>query len=461
MKLPQDFIDRTQSLLGEDWDDFVVALEDDVPTSIRVNLAKVAGNISNELSSVPWCSTGYYLPARPQFTFDPLFHSGAYYVQEASSMFIEQGIKQLIQGDVRVLDLCAAPGGKSTLLASLLSDNSLLVSNEIIRTRANILAENAMKWGYPNHVVTNNNPSDYSKLKHFFDLILIDAPCSGEGMFRKDEQAIEEWSVDNVALCAQRQKDIISSVWDALKPNGYIIYSTCTYNRDENEEILDWITTEYEASIVQVNVPQEWGIYESKLHDSTSYHFYPHKTRGEGFFCGIIQKGETEEIDTHIFKSRKNKSSKKQIAAPQERLSCLTCPEDFIAFSYKEYINAFRKDLYADLQIVQDHLNILSQGICLGQMKGKDFIPHQSLALSTMLNRDEFETCEVDWQTAISYLRSEAILLPDCARGYILLTYKNTALGFVKNIGNRANNLYPNEWRIRSANLPDSDINVL
>lgn len=461
MELPQDFIDRTQPLLGDGWSDFVEALQLNAPTSIRVNTSKLQKEVDTNLSKVPWCTNGYYLEKRPQFTFDPLLHTGAFYVQEASSMFLEQAVKQLISGDVRSLDLCAAPGGKSTLLSSLLSPNSLLVSNEIVRSRAYVLAENLMKWGNPNHVVTNNKPEDYSDLKHFFDVILVDAPCSGEGMFRKDPQSITEWSADNVLLCAQRQKDIISSIWNTLKPGGFLFYSTCTYNREENENLVTWITEEYDASIIELDVPADWGVTESEVNGKSTYHFYPHKTKGEGFFFAVIQKGKDEEIDSRIFRPKKDKRSKKEVPIPQEYKSFLDEGDNFILFESQGSINAFPKEKYSDLQILNQCLKVVSQGVCMGQIKGKDFIPNQSLALSNSLNKSAFERYDVDWNTAISYLRSEAIVLPNCAKGYVLLTYKNSPLGFVKNLGNRANNLYPNEWRIRSGNIPEQEVAVL
>lgn len=462
MELPQEFVDRTKALLGVEWSQFLAALEKAAPTSIRLNISKYDKKSELSLDTVPWSSTGFYLPQRPQFTFDPLLHAGMFYVQEASSMFIEQAVKQLISGDVRSLDLCAAPGGKSTLLSSLISKDSLLVSNEIVKSRSHILAENMMKWGNPNHIVTNNRAEDYTELKHFFDLILVDAPCSGEGMFRKDPQSISEWSVDNVLNCAKRQKDIISSIWNTLKPGGYLFYSTCTYNRDENEDLVSWITREYDAFVIELSIPDEWDVTKSQVEGKSTYHFYPHKTKGEGFYFAVIQKGLTEALDTKMFKPKKDKTIKKGLTISQPYKSYLHNSDEFVFFENKRGVNAFPAKQYVDLQILQQHLDIVSLGVCIGQVKGKDFIPNQSLALSNLLNRNEFETYDLDWNTALSYLRSEAIVLPeDMARGYILLTYKNRPLGFVKNVGNRANNLYPNEWKIRSGNIPKEVVSVL
>src|ERR1035437_5315934 len=251
MNLPEAFVINTKKLLGKEYQEFEKALEENPPTSIRVN-NKIAYQPSYE--QVAWCNSGYYLKERPLFTADPLFHAGAYYVQEASSMFLYQAVKQHFPEAQTVLDLCAAPGGKSTLLSQALKESSLLVSNEIVRSRAYILAENLIKWGNPNIVVTNNDPKDFGRLPGYFDAIVVDAPCSGEGMFRKDPGAIQEWSEYNVTLCAARQKEILSSVWDTLKTDGILVYSTCTFNREENEENVRWICEELGAGLLRIDL---------------------------------------------------------------------------------------------------------------------------------------------------------------------------------------------------------------
>lgn len=456
MNLPADFIIRTKPLLGEEWNAFVDALKADVPTSIRINRQKA--NVSTSLTPVLWSRNGYYLETRPQFTFDPLFHAGCYYVQEASSMFIGQVMEQYISGDVKILDLCAAPGGKSTLLAGMMSADSLLVSNEVIRSRANILSENISKWGNPNVVVTNNDSAQIGKLGSFFDLIVVDAPCSGEGMFRKDEGAISEWSVDNVKLCSERQQRILADVWSALKPGGLLLYSTCTYNIEENEDNVQWMRDELGAEVLPIEIKEEWGISTSFVEGVSAYHFFPHKTKGEGFFCALLRK--SEEIDTgRKQKGGKEKKSKQDL--PLEYKNYIQRPEEFVFYEKNEKWYALPSVLSSDLMVLNSQLNILSEGVCLGEFKGKDFIPAQSLALSNFLNIDAFATYEVDWKTAITYLRKEALILDNQPKGYILLTYQGKPLGFVKNIGNRANNLYPQEWRIRSANIPDNEVKVI
>ncbi|MDR1881242.1 MAG: RsmB/NOP family class I SAM-dependent RNA methyltransferase [Prevotella sp.] len=458
MNLPADFITRTQPLLKEEWDSFLTALDGDIPVSIRINRNKSA---NLPATKIPWCDTGYYLDKRPRFTFDPLFHAGCYYVQDASSMFVERAIRQYVKGNVRVLDLCAAPGGKSTLIAGLLGKDSLLVSNEVIRSRANILAANLTKWGDPGVVITNNDPVNLGKLTGFFDIVLVDAPCSGEGMFRKDEGAISEWSVHNVKLCKERQRRILADVWPALKPGGVLMYSTCTYNTEENEENVQWIRNELGAEMLPVDTNAEWMTSPSFVEDTVAYRFFPHKIKGEGFFLSVLRKNGSEADFTAPKKARDSKNKKNKADLPPAYKDYISGKEDFTFYSKGEFRFAFPARLHDDLLLLKSHLNIVSEGICLGEFKGKDFVPNQSLALSNNLNRNVFETCEADWKTAVAYLRKESLVLPGQPKGYVLLTYKNMPLGFVKNIGARANNLYPQEWRIRSENIPGEAVNVI
>lgn len=451
MNLPEDFVNNIKPLLNSEWSTFLEALDDVPPVCIRLNKNK--SGLFNMLSTnrVPWCDTGYYLDKRPQFTFDPLFHAGCYYVQEASSMFVAQAIKQYMDKDVKVLDLCAAPGGKSTLIADLISDNSLLVSNEVIRSRANILSENISKWGNPNVVVTNNDPADFTKLKHFFDIILVDAPCSGEGMFRKDNASVGEWSPANVILCKERQQRIVADVWESLKPGGILLYSTCTYNTHEDEDNVQWIADKLEADVLPVNIKEEWGISMAKKGQLPVYRFFPHKTKGEGFFLAVLRKKGGNIVETR----RRKDKNKTKIVIPEYLKDYITSPDEFEFIQNGDLWNAVPKIVSDDLRYVFSQLSVVSYGILLGEIKRKYFIPDQSLAMSAKLNKQVFNCCDVSWGTAISFLRRESLMLEDQPKGYVLLTYKEVPIGFVKNIGNRANNLYPQEWRIRSANIPD------
>lgn len=458
MQLPEDFIKQISLDLGEEWQSFQEALNQVSPTSIRLNTSKYKKELNAQ--KVLWCDDAYYLKERPAFTFDPMFHQGLYYVQEASSMFLAQAIEQLIgKKDILALDLCAAPGGKTTLLLDKLTKNSFLVSNEYVKNRSYILSENVMKWGNPNNIVTSNAPSDFSKLSGVFDCIVIDAPCSGEGMFRKDEQAITEWSLSNVEKCQQRQKEIISSVWDALKEDGYLFYSTCTYNKRENEDIIAWILEEYEAELIPLVVEDKWKITSSSVANAEVYHFYPHKTQGEGFFFAAIQKKEASKSFKFNNVSKKNK---KQDVRLQPECQYFLLSENEYLFSTKEdLVYALASPFNGLLSACLSLLNVISYGVCLGTYKGKQFIPHQGLALSQLLDVSMFKTIDVDWETALSYLRCENIFLENVDKGFVLLTYKNKPLGFVKHLGNRANNLYPQAWRIRSPHNPDKMIEVI
>ena len=296
MKLPSSFTDYTRALLGvEEYEKLAAALEGEQPVSIRLNEDKLPESsfslFRSSFRHVPWSTAGYYLDKRLTFTFDPLFHAGCYYVQEASSMFVEQALRRYVgEGPVVMLDLCAAPGGKSTHARSVLPAGSLLVANEVIRNRSQVLAENLTKWGHSGVVVTNNDPADFSSLTDFFDVILTDVPCSGEGMFRKDPVAVSEWSGENVEICWQRQRRIVTDIWPCLKSGGILIYSTCTYNTKENEENIRWIRDEFGAEVLPLEISTDWNITGNLLsgEDFPAYRFLPHRTKGEGFFLAAL-----------------------------------------------------------------------------------------------------------------------------------------------------------------------------
>ena len=467
MNLPQSFVERTRQLLGdEQYPLFEQALGTEVPVSIRPNRMKCNLPVAGE--PVPWAPSGIYLEKRPTFTFDPLFHAGCYYVQEASSMFVERVLREYVQEPVVMLDLCAAPGGKSTLCRSALPEGSLLVANEVMRNRSQILAENLMKWGHPEVVVTNNDPADFTDLTHLFDVILTDVPCSGEGMFRKDQVAVDEWSLENVDICWQRQRRILSDIWPALKPGGLLIYSTCTFNREEDEDNVAWIARELGADMLEVPVEEAWGITGNLIGDSFPvYRFLPHKVKGEGFFLAVLRKhaGEVETVEPRAEKKKKGgkdvKGKAPQLSVPKEAKDWLQIPGDYQLTINGTNVQAFPKSHETVYTLLQQYVKVIHAGITLGEMKGKDLIPHHSLAMSTALANDAFPKAEVTYEQAIAYLRKESLVLDaGVPRGYVLLTYQNIPLGFMKNIGNRANNLYPQEWRIRSGYLPEEIVTV-
>lgn len=460
MQLPDEFTSRMKDMLGEsEYDQFDKAITSTSPTSIRVNPLKPSMDIPYG-QIVPWCKTGRYLEQRPSFTFDPLFHAGSYYVQEASSMFVNHIISTLINRPSTVLDLCAAPGGKSTLAISALPLGSVLIANEIVRQRANILAENITKWGNPNTIVTNNCASDFQPLGAIFDLIICDAPCSGEGMFRKDLQSIDEWSTANVFMCQERQREILSDIWQCLKPGGLLIYSTCTYNTLENEENAAWAAEQLGAELLSIDIPSEWNISGNKLSNSSFnvYRFFPHKTQGEGFFACIMRKNSDVEIPpTRVPKNKEHKKGAdnrkgKELPIPKDIKQWLFHPEQYTFKSTPTSHTAFPTQHIHLFEQALAHLKVIHYGITIANIKGKTIIPAHSLAMSASLNAEMFPSTELTEQQAIAYLRTESITLsPSTPTGYVLLKYKGLPLGFAKNIGNRANNLYPSEWRIRKS----------
>ena len=399
--------------MGEDlFAQFLRGLGEEPPVAIRLNPLKCYYMPLDYERRVPWCDAGFYLNARPQFTFDPLFHAGLYYVQEASSMFIHEVLRQLVTEPVLMLDLCAAPGGKSTTARTRLPHGSVLVCNEPVRHRAQVLSENMQKFGHRDVIVTNNLPRDFRKSKLKFDVVLCDVPCSGEGMFRKDEGAIREWSPQNVEKCWRLQREIVSDIWPQLSEGGLLIYSTCTFNTKENEENVRWICEELGAEMVTVDTQPEWNITGSLLpsFEGPVYRFIPGKSRGEGLFVAVMRKKGTI-------------SSSPVMSAT-----------------------------YA---AAQKSLRVLYAGVTTGTMKGRDLIPHPSLALLAALGKEDYPRVELSYQDAIRYLRGESITLPaDTPRGFVIVTYYDIALGFVKNIGSRANNLYPDGWRIKSTYVP-------
>ena len=391
--LPEDFIRETKLVMGEErFNRFLGAFDEEAPVSIRVNPRREEVSISEE-QRVPWCEEGYYLNGRPQFTFDPLLHAGCYYVQEASSMFVTHILRTYLTPNLSpltALDACAAPGGKSTAMRSVLPQDCILVSNEPIPNRAQILLENITKWSWPNCIVTNNYPRDFRKAKLKFDIILCDVPCSGEGMFRKDPTTISEWSLQNVEKCWQLQREIVADAWECLNPGGLFIYSTCTFNTKENEENVRWILDTYDAEILEIPTETSWNITGSLLEDFNVpvYRFIPGITCGEGLFiCALRKVGDLKP----------------------------------------------RAQKIAGLKL-----------------------------LTTDMPIGEFPCIDLAYPDALKYLRGEALVLPpDTPKGIVEITYKGQPLGPAKNIGNRANNLYPKAWRIKSTHLPSEPPQII
>lgn len=480
MNLPEDFTSYTRELMGQElFEQYLKGMEEEAPTSIRLNPfkcspdTKVANRMqrseeATDANVVPWCpSTGRFLSERKNFTFDPLLHAGLYYVQEASSMFVDLVIRQYVKDPVKMLDLCAAPGGKSTAVRAALPAESLLFSNEPMRTRSQILSENLQKFGHPDIIVTNNYPRDYKKSKLQFDVILADVPCSGEGMFRKDEDAIKEWSLGNVSNCWKLQREIVSDIWSCLKPGGILIYSTCTFNAHEDEENVDWIQENLGAELLPLDIQKDWNITESLTNEEPMYHFIPGKTKGEGLFMAVLRKdGSSWDEEGSSRKLKKNKKEKNAKKGGKDKVTIptnwLNPQREWVYTNQEDSIFAMDERWKSDWEEARKSLKVIHAGIKLGYTKGKDLIPDQSLALSTELSKENFASVELSYQEAIRYLRKEAITLDAAVgRGYVVVTYRNAPLGWVKNLGNRANNLYPQEWKIKSSHIPEGNNDVL
>lgn len=457
MPLPPLFLESVQNLPGFDREAFVrVHAEPGILTSLRLNPLRWQGQPAPSaiefapgqvlpLEPVPWASNGYYLPKRPSFTFDPLFHAGSYYVQEASSMFLEQALTQLadLSAPLRVLDLSAAPGGKSTHLQSLLAPGSVLVANEVIRPRALTLMDNLVRWGSSNVLVTNTDPSAFGRLPGFFDVVVVDAPCSGSGLFRKDPEAVNEWSPQNVALCSQRQQRILADVLPALKEGGLLVYATCSYSEEEDEAIGDWLLRDFSLQALFIQHPAEWGIVETRgKGGATGYRFYPDKLRGEGFFLAAFRKTGSE-AEARLRPQRLEKATAKERSSLQPWMD-LSGVE--IIREGDQYYALTAPALEA-LALLQPYLKLLYKGTKLGAIMKDRLVPDHALALSGLLLPEVTDT-PLDYRTAISYLQRQELDARPARRGWQTVSYRDHRLGWINALGNRINNYYPKEIRI-------------
>ncbi len=453
MKLPDQFLASLTTIKGFNSDSFTRVHESGGQvTSIRLNPLKshrpeeiVA--VENIETRIPWTSHGYYLSRRPSFTFDPLFHAGCYYVQEASSMLVEQALRQTLDLTLplKVLDLCAAPGGKTTHIQSLISPNSLLVSNEVIRSRASILKDNLVKWGSSNVMVTNNDPSNFSKLPGYFDVLVIDAPCSGSGLFRKEPEAIEEWSSNNVQLCAQRQQRILADAWPALKKEGLLVYATCSYSMEEDEAIVDWIMDTFKVDTLQLSLNESWGIVETKG-KGYGYRCWPDKVKGEGFFLACFKKQEGDRFSEK--KSKKGKR-KAEIMKVKER----GIPdrwfkgEGFQYYSRDNTLYAWPEIAVDDFLLLLNELHVIYSGVILGTLVRDKLVPDHALAMTGKVD-DTIARLPVDKENAIRFLQKKEMTIAATDKGWQLVTCNAHALGWVNILQNRMNNYYPKELRI-------------
>lgn len=410
-------------------------------TSIRINPFKQQALLPGIQSPIPWTKYGYYLETRPSFTFDPLFHAGTYYVQEASSMFLEQALAQTtdLTRSLKILDLCAAPGGKSTHIHSLISNDSILVSNEVIRSRANVLKDNIIKWGCENVLVTNNDPKDFSRLENYFDVIVVDAPCSGSGLFRRDPEAIDEWSRNNVQLCSQRQQRILADIWPALKKDGILIYSTCSYSKEEDEEIVQWVLKSLSAANLPLSIKENWGIVESE----GGYRFWPDKVKGEGFFMACFQKKDGKADALANSRNKPEQVSKKEIEIVQKWVRS----EGRSFIKHMNTVYAWPGRHANDFCFLLGKLRVIYSGVLVGELMRDKLIPDHALAMSNIV-AGSIDKTELDLEGSIQYLQRKELKTVTRNKGWQLVTYLQHPVGWINALPNRINNYYPKELRI-------------
>ena len=456
MQLPERFVERMRQELGEaEATALCEALATEPSTAIRLNTPKMSCP-PFEAETVPWSADGYTLPERPAFTLDPAFHAGAYYVQEASSQFAGYILSQAVGGraqceGLRVLDVCAAPGGKSTNYASLVGEHGLVVANEINRSRAAVLADNARKWGLGNMVVTCNDSAHLGDYEEWFDVVAIDAPCSGEGMFRKSEEACEQWSEANVRMCADRQWEIVKNVFDTLRPGGVLIYSTCTFNRDEDEALVQRICDEWGEAIEpaqEVDVADEWGAVVGRVGAFQTFRFFPHRVKGEGMFMAVARKAGEPTSRRRMPKARREVIAAVEKRSEQELSRWVKEPKRMRFFSAGDTIYACWAEHYDEIKALSSRLAVIYSGVALGQIfKGK-LKPDGALAFYVGLNRDAVATAELSLDEALQFLRKLDMSAEPFVEGVNMVLYKGLPLGFVKRVGARVNNMYPASLRI-------------
>lgn len=465
MELPRTFVERVLRDLGTtEGEALCRALDGEACVSIRVNPAKAEGlrgeqpaRVSEVLpmltaaGRVPWCADGFLLAGRPSFTFDSDFHAGAYYVQEAASQFVGCLLQGVPTSGARILDLCAAPGGKTTLYASLVGRGGLVVANEIYRRRASVLADNVRKWGTGNVVVTTCEPHAVCDCEAWFDVVAVDAPCSGEGMFRKDPAARGEWSENNVRQCAARQDDILREAWRALRPGGTLIYSTCTFNRDEDEgsleRMLAWAGDEV-AAPYPVDVDPAWGIVEGEVGPFRTFRFFPHRTVGEGFFAAVARKAPDAPGRQRLPKGRRSMVAPADRASAGELRRWVREPDRMVFGTVAGTGYAWYGEQAEAVKTLSEALPVICSGVALGQLFKGRLKPDPALAFFDGLERGAVPVAGLDDEQALRYLRRQEVAAGALAEGVNLVTARGRALGFAKRIGARVNNMYPNSLRI-------------
>ena len=456
MQLPEKFVARMQRELGqEEADALCASLGEEPSTSVRLNPRKLLSP-RWEARPVEWSRYGYRLDSRPSFTLDSDFHAGAYYVQEASSQFAGYIISEVMGGEeqcrgLRVLDVCAAPGGKSTHYATLVGEEGLVVANEINRSRAAVLADNARKWGLDNMVITCNESARLAEFEGVFDVVAVDAPCSGEGMFRKSEDACEQWSEGNVAMCAERQWEILQNAFRALRAGGVLLYSTCTFNRSEDEDILRRACEEFGEELEpseSIAVSDDWGVVTGQEGVFKTFRFFPHRITGEGMFMAVARKSATAKESRRLPKARRKAINLVDKRSAEELQRWLTDGEKFCFFEAGDTLYGCRKSHYEEIETLSGRLAVIYSGVAMGQIFKGRLKPDAALALAVDLRREAVACSEVSEEVALNFLRKQDLEASLFEEGINLVVCRGAALGFVKRIGGRVNNMYPNSLRI-------------
>ncbi len=449
--LPTAFKERMRSQLGdEESERLFEALDTPPAVAIRLNAAKCEGEAWwHDCKKIGWSRDGLRLSERPSFTTDTAFHAGAYYVQEAASQFLAHIVEcEGVEGK-RVLDMCAAPGGKTTIYSTAVGEEGLVVANEYIRSRANVLADNVRKWGLGNVVVTNNAPEHIAPFEGWFDVVAVDAPCSGEGMFRKEEVAREDWSVEGVKMCAARQMSILREAWHTLKTDGLLIYSTCTFNEEENEGVLRSLIEEVGDGLAPsavIPLEEQWGVVKGEVGAFQTFRFFPHRSDSEGLFVAVARKSEHTVQRTP--KARRKVMQEVDKPSRRELVRWLKGAEQHSFAEVGDTIYAYRTEQFKAVQTLCESLTAIYSGVAMGQIFKGRLKPDWALSQYVALAREAVAVEELDEARALDYLRKRDITVGTMAEGINLVTHKGRALGFVKRVGARCNNLYPNTLKI-------------
>lgn len=435
--LPTAFLEHIHRLLGTATEDFVRSHAETAPVSLRLHPVKGSG-LFDDAARIPWCGQGRYLSSRPSFTLDPYFQGGAYYVQEAGSMLTGFLLSPLIDAmeSPLILDACAAPGGKSTHLLSMLDGKGTLISNEVIPQRNKVLQHNINKWGYANSIVVQNEATSLRDSGLKFDVVVVDAPCSGEGLFRKDPEAVQEWSPEQVLVCANRQQQLLEALTPAVKEGGYLLYSTCTFQPAENDlQVEKLVRSGAFVSCMPADVPE--GIVLSEY----GWQAFPHKVSSEGFYCALLRKTRGDSTCTRSEKSAPGMKFK-------QAASLLKQPDRFMYSSHEQLVSAMPRHTYDILSALRKNCYIRQAGLTLGEEKGVDFIPSAALALSIDLQSASYPHIDCELSDALDFLRAGSPTFTSSVRGWHLIKYKAVTLGWAKNLGTRWNNYFPKSWRI-------------